>query len=504
MASPFALVACSQERYAAQVNGVGIHKVISDCLAKNLEIDGLIASHITEKIFEMQGRLNPGQAIKFAASDILPFDLLITKERIHCLFKKAGQGSFSIVFETLVIPTVRHDQGGCHFSPGKPQTAALKMTIASGKTAFTPEKKKLEIATGLNFEGIDHYIDTFKDDMGVGYCLNIFREFNLSQANFTQLLQPVVGILKVLVAVSKGLQRLHQNGYVHRDIKGANILVSMDASHGKKSDAKVSAVLTDFGFLQKEQHRWHSTTGTPYYLDPSQFGCEMDCLYNQKQRWGIQSRTGDVYSLSMTIYRDIIRRLVLAQHEKKATAKTLQAKQLLDGIKVNEVTGPFTVEDLRRHSLGSRFRKIYYEKKGDAEKDEVIELIYEFPPLDRMRFTLLEAISCLDESLSPVEVDALKKLAELSCQMQMQPPAKRPTISNVLAELLNLLKSLNALPINRNLLDEFNKYSFDDEDDEIEINPMAIPLEPIPEHSPLSVFMEGDSEMPKTLLYESI
>ena len=126
------------------VNKEDVLTIISNCFVENFKIDKNKAVLIVKKILEEQQNLKKRECHSFKASETIPFELVITQERIHCLRKQIGQGTYSFVFESLIIPTVRHEQENVHFSPGKPLSAALKKTKASGlSTAFTPEKKKL-------------------------------------------------------------------------------------------------------------------------------------------------------------------------------------------------------------------------------------------------------------------------------------------------------------------------------------------------------------------------
>lgn len=65
-------------------------------------------------------------------------------------------------------------------------------------------------------------------------------------------------IWATLVDVLKGLELLHKNNIVHRDIKSANIFYS-------KGNAKIG----DFNVSKISENQMFSTkTGTPYYTSP--------------------------------------------------------------------------------------------------------------------------------------------------------------------------------------------------------------------------------------------
>ena len=79
-----------------------------------------------------------------------------------------------------------------------------------------------------------------------------------------------------------GLKALHDLNIVHRDIKGANILLSKDKLRAKVGDMNVSKVAKD-KFLTTQ-------TGTPYYASPEVWN---DQPYDSKS---------DIWSLGCLIY----------------------------------------------------------------------------------------------------------------------------------------------------------------------------------------------------------
>ena len=125
-----------------------------------------------------------------------------------------------------MIPTIRHLQ----FSPAKPQKKALKRTKDTKKltqATFSPERRRLEKAAGSCLDGIDRFLDTFKDTTVVRYSLNNLYDLgNLSTIKFHQLKNPVRAIVQTLFSCSGAFKHFHNNCHLHRDIKGPNILLS--------------------------------------------------------------------------------------------------------------------------------------------------------------------------------------------------------------------------------------------------------------------------------------
>ena len=66
-----------------------------------------------------------------------------------------------------------------------------------------------------------------------------------------------------ITQVLRGLKYLHEQGVLHRDIKGANILTTKDGTV-KLADFGVSMKLSEAGTHQEDQ----AVVGTPYWVAP--------------------------------------------------------------------------------------------------------------------------------------------------------------------------------------------------------------------------------------------
>lgn len=97
--------------------------------------------------------------------------------------------------------------------------------------------------------------------------------------------------VELIASIAEALHYAHQQGFVHRDVKPANILVE----HSGR------ALLTDFGLALRTQEAGSglTTVGTLRYMSP-----ELAC--NQAQRVDARS---DVFSLGIVLYEMLTRRL---------------------------------------------------------------------------------------------------------------------------------------------------------------------------------------------------
>jgi serine/threonine protein kinase len=65
-----------------------------------------------------------------------------------------------------------------------------------------------------------------------------------------------------------GLEEVHRQGFIHRDIKNTNVLVHTDNNSTVSSILMQKFKLADFGFTKKNQDIRGSVLGTEYYMSP--------------------------------------------------------------------------------------------------------------------------------------------------------------------------------------------------------------------------------------------
>ena len=95
--------------------------------------------------------------------------------------------------------------------------------------------------------------------------------------------------IKILLDVAKGLKFIHNNKYIHGDIKPANILLFKDDGY---SEAIENAKITDFGTLKSAKKKGVNMNGvgTPNYMSPK--------ILNRKPCFCFT----DIFSFAITMY----------------------------------------------------------------------------------------------------------------------------------------------------------------------------------------------------------
>lgn len=184
---------------------------------------------------------------------------------------KLGSGAFGVVYVGL-----RED--GAMF-------AVKQIVLRPDDDASAATSKEIEVMKGIHHDNIVQYLGTLVKDN----ILNIFMEYvpggSLSSlVSFYGALKEQT-IRRYTKQILHGLVYLHKSGIVHRDIKGANILV----------DPSGKVKLADFGCSKKFSNatvgtaNYKSIVGTPWWMAPEVF---------RSTGYG---RAADIWSLGCTI-----------------------------------------------------------------------------------------------------------------------------------------------------------------------------------------------------------
>ncbi|XP_013662931.1 mitogen-activated protein kinase kinase kinase 1 isoform X3 [Brassica napus] len=162
-------------------------------------------------------------------------------------------------------------------------------------------ERKISLLSQLQHQNIVRYRGTAKD----GSNLYIFLEL-VTQGSLLKVYQryqlPNSLVSTYTRQILDGLKYLRGEGFIHRDIKCANVLV----------DASGSVKLADFGLAKVSQlNNIKSCKGTPFWLAPE--------VINLKRTDGYES-SADIWSLGCTVLEMLTRQIPYADLENPVQA----------------------------------------------------------------------------------------------------------------------------------------------------------------------------------------
>lgn len=170
------------------------------------------------------------------------------------LGKKLGAGSFGSVF-VGVLPSGRF-------------VAVKVLELADDAPANT----EVEIHRKLVHQNIIRYIHSRLDTESTPKKLYVYLEF-VTGGSLTSLMKSLPnGCLPYEVVrvysrhMFQGLEFLHSNQVAHRDVKGDNLLISMDTGIAKLADFDQAKIMPTQGTLRKAATA--TLAGTPYWMAP--------------------------------------------------------------------------------------------------------------------------------------------------------------------------------------------------------------------------------------------
>uniref|UniRef100_A0A0D6QZ31 mitogen-activated protein kinase kinase kinase n=1 Tax=Araucaria cunninghamii TaxID=56994 RepID=A0A0D6QZ31_ARACU len=182
--------------------------------------------------------------------------------------KVLGKGSFGTVYEALNL-----DDG-----------SFFAVKISEAETAAPELRQEIDMLKRLNHPNIVRYLGSSLDDghlciflelVGMGSLRRVLDKYNHFEENM---------IRTYTRQILWGLEYLHQQNTIHRDLKCANILV----------DPYGQVKLADFGVAkQMSESLANSCKGTPLYMAPEMMKASME-----NRKYGLAV---DIWSLGCTI-----------------------------------------------------------------------------------------------------------------------------------------------------------------------------------------------------------
>eukprot|EP01095_Lingulamoeba_sp_RSL-Kostka_P018188 TRINITY_DN9867_c0_g2_i1.p1 TRINITY_DN9867_c0_g2~~TRINITY_DN9867_c0_g2_i1.p1 ORF type:complete len:662 (-),score=236.78 TRINITY_DN9867_c0_g2_i1:213-2198(-) len=190
---------------------------------------------------------------KISSAQIKNLGLEISSEDPEDIFeleKRLGKGSYGAVYKAT-----KQDKDGV-------TVVAIKIISIDDTNVLEDVRKEIKILSECHNSNIVNYLGSyFKDDnlwISMEYCGggSVSDLCMIMQASLTE-----NQIALIIRECLKGLQYLHRQRKIHRDIKGGNILLT-DSGEVKLADFGVSAQL--FNTFSKR----NTFVGTPYWMAP--------------------------------------------------------------------------------------------------------------------------------------------------------------------------------------------------------------------------------------------
>jgi WD40 repeat protein/serine/threonine protein kinase len=266
------------------------------------------------------------------------------------LLEQIGEGGFGVVFMAEQTQPVRRKVALKILKPG--------MDTRQVVARFEAERQALAI---MDHPNIAHVFDGGETATGRPYfVMELVRGIPITEfADQNQL--PIRERLELFVSICQAVQHAHQKGIIHRDIKSANVLVTLH-------DGRPVCKVIDFGIAKATGQQLTEKTlftnfaqliGTPLYMSPEQ--AEMSGL-------DVDTRT-DIYSLGVLLYElltgttpfdkerlrtvgyDEIRRIIREEEPPRPSTRISTAGQAVATVSANRGSEPRKLTALVRGEL---------------------------------------------------------------------------------------------------------------------------------------------------------
>jgi serine/threonine protein kinase len=199
-------------------------------------------------------------------------------------------------------------------------------------------------------------------------------------------MEMVAFTLRVIQQVVLGLQYMASKGYVHRDVKLDNVILSKDYSFVR---------LIDFGFaesIKADQEARYAPLGTPDFVSPE---C-LFAMFNKKSFVADRATilAGDVFSVGAMAYLAITKRSVYKDEHDESTAD-----------------GRDPMKKHHRASKGIRCKDSYWWRDVPDDVAELVEWMLRFDPKQRPTHEQILSHPCFQKYQPDME-DVVKRRYE--------------------------------------------------------------------------------------------
>jgi eukaryotic-like serine/threonine-protein kinase len=195
--------------------------------------------------------------------------------------------------------------------------------------------------------------------------------------------------LKITIDIARALEHAHKAGFVHRDVKPKNIMLTVD-NVAKLADMGLARAVSDREAAEAEAGK---AFGTPYYISPEQIKGDLDV-----------DKRADIYSLGCTLYHMVTGRVPFDGPNPSAVMRKHLNTDVtpVDHINHNLTRGLAEIIEV----CMAKNRKQRYASAGDLLRDLEAVSMGEAPPFARKMFDLSE-LSALDQSAGAMEIVTL-------------------------------------------------------------------------------------------------
>jgi len=170
------------------------------------------------------------------------------------MIKKIGQGAFGSVFAAR--------------NQSNMSTLAVKQIWLGGRgnnRTLTQTKREVDLLSKLNHENIVRYLGANKEDDNLYMYLELVEGGSLEDKMYPQGGRNKLSLHKAQdygEQILTGLDYLHSNKVVHRDLKPGNVLLAQDGT------LKLADFGASFDIANATLARNQTTVGTPHYMAP--------------------------------------------------------------------------------------------------------------------------------------------------------------------------------------------------------------------------------------------